>query len=161
MSWMEFWQDYKSTRQAHRENDPTEKKDRQKRYAILNKRQLASYMNDTKWLKLLKAVEEELSFPPPFQLKHLFHDVPWGSEFTKENEKTTDFYGDWSVYYHEGLPPFELIEWIKVRAKCARSQGQLLPNRLEDETEAFRAILLRLNLSFEEEDDIFTIYGYR
>lgn len=160
-SMAEFWHSYKSIRYAHQKNDPREEKNRKKRYAILNKRQLSSYMNDTKWLKLLQAVSEELAFPPPFQLKHLLHKTPWGEDLTKENESKVSYHGDWTVYYKEGLPPFELIEWLKVRAKCVRYQGQLLPNHLDDETDAFRAILLRLNLFFEEEADIFTIYGYR
>ena len=40
-------------------------------YRIIEKSNLCSYMNNTKWDELITAVRNEMPFPPPFEIKYL------------------------------------------------------------------------------------------
>lgn len=125
--------------------------------AIIAKKQLVSFMNDTKWLELQYAVKE-LSFPPPYILRCVTDGNDIAEPFF---EKIPWWIGDWSNYYHEGLPALFNIEWIKVCPQLSKYRGRLVENEVLDETEAFRTILNRLNIPYDRKDNIFTIYGYK
>lgn len=123
---------------------------------IVFQKNLSSVMNDTKWIELQKSIAD-LSFPPPFILKcvtdesdfqtALLHDAP-------------HYYGDWSSYWEEGLPPFFAIQWIKVNPKYGKYRGRLVADEILDETEEFIAILEKFSIHYEYENGIITIYGY-
>jgi hypothetical protein len=52
------------------------------------------------------------------------------------------------------------IEWIEVYAKKVTHRGQLIETLIEDHSDQFHDILIRLNSPFTEEDDLFVIYGH-
>jgi hypothetical protein len=124
---------------------------------IVAQRRLFSCMNDTKWLKLQQAVEI-LPFPPPYDVKCLTD---------KDDDSAGAFscipayIGDWSSYWEEGAPAFLNIEWMKVWPVRGIYRGRLIPDEVQDETAEFAAVLLKLAIPYEEENGIFTIYGYK
>lgn len=124
---------------------------------LVNQRQLISEMNDSRWIALQQAVSH-LPFPPPFLLKQVTDTQ--APEYDLQS-KIPSWTGDWTNYYEEGMPPFFMIEWIKVRAQLSRHRGRLIADEIIDATEEFRAILLKLRLPYTEDNGIFTLYGYR
>ena len=124
---------------------------------LVTQRGLASVMNDTKWIALKKAVEQ-LPFPPPYIVKCITDE---NDSFAESLSSAPRYVGDWSYYYEEGMPPFFDIEWIKARPQRGVYRGGLIADEILDETAEFVAILKQHNIPFDEEDGIFTIYGYR
>lgn len=124
---------------------------------IIAQRQLNPLMNDTKWLELQEAVGL-LPFPPAYIVKCLADKDASTAGILSE---VPDYYGDWSMYYEEGLPPFFNIEWIKVRPVYGIHRGALVPPEVRDATIQFQEILNNLSISYEADKSLFTIYGYR
>lgn len=112
----------------------------------LTERGLTSHMNDTKWYKLCKAVIEEMAFVPGYEEKYLLSKEP------------QPYLGNWAR-----IPECALglhIEWIKVYAKKVTHRGQLIEPLIEDHSDQFRDILIRLNIPFTEEEHLFVIHGH-
>lgn len=131
-------------------------------FAIVQKKQLVSVMNDTKWLKLQHAVNA-LPFPPPNICQCVTYDDEEIEEINVASifSNAVQWLGDWTNFYEEGLPVLFNIEWIKVRPQSAIFRGCLVEPDVLDETDAFRDILNNLNIPYEEENNVFTIYGYK
>lgn len=130
---------------------------KQKVVEIIVAKQFIPMMNDLKWIKLQHAVSS-LAFEPPYVLRCIANKDK--TCYTCLNE-VPNWLGDWSNYYHEGMPPLFMIEWLKVRPQLSQHRGRLIADAIIDETTTFRAILERLRIPYDEEDNIFTIYGYK
>lgn len=131
---------------------------KKKVYRIIEKRNLCSYMNNTKWDELITAVRNEMTFPPPFEIKYLTQDDISQSKVLNED---VDYWGDWNGEY---CPPREYyfnIEWIKVRPRYLKYRGKLIAPEVVDESKTFEAILIRYNIPYVEENGLYCIYGYR
>lgn len=127
-------------------------------YRIIEKRNLCSYMNNTKWDELITAVRNEIPFPPPFEIKYLTQEDISQSKVLKED---VDYLGDW---HGEHFPPREYyfnIEWLKVRPRYLKYRGKLIAHEVVDESKTFEAILVRYNIPFVEENGLYCICGYR
>lgn len=132
---------------------------KEKAFQIVQERNLTSVMNKTKWNELRISMLEETPFPPPYIIKFLFD---------KESPEETIFQhipylGNWHESYC--YPPFFnasfTIEWIKIRPYYYKSQGLLLDSKIVDATETFLKILEKHSIPFEEENGIYTIFGYK
>ncbi|MGY3791266.1 DUF6678 family protein [Aquimarina sp. 433] len=125
---------------------------------IVTRKNLSSVMNDTKWLELQEGIAT-LPFPPAYNEKLIqwdkaqftFHDFP----------SPPKYQGDWSSFWEEGLPLFFTIEWLEIRGTHQIPQGRLVSPKILDETEEIHQLLHKLNIPFEQEKDVFTIYGYK
>ncbi|MCD8073238.1 MAG: hypothetical protein LUE10_08795 [Alistipes sp.] len=117
---------------------------------------LGGVMNDTKWLELQQAILEELPFPPPNVIKRLGKEVD-----EHVLDKDVWWCGSWRNYYDEGMPQLVTIQYVKVRPRLAVHRGRLISPEIIDCTKEFLDILHRLNIPYEQEGHIFTIYGYR
>lgn len=115
----------------------------------------ASLMNDIKWCALLEAIWE-LPFPPPFFEKRVTQEIDFDFRYLEKPR----FYGDWTPYYEEGLPPFFDIEWIYVNPKYYEHVGKLLPLKVHDETILFQNLLERLKIPYKVVEGYFLILGY-
>ncbi|TCD29018.1 hypothetical protein EZ456_02335 [Pedobacter psychrodurus] len=124
---------------------------------IVTKKGLSSVMNDTKWLKLQNAIKQ-LPFPPPYIEKLIIEDKTY--EEVKIS-KTPHWLGNWEPFYNEGMYLFFTIEYIKVRPCYAEHRGNLVAPKIFDETEEFKNLLKELHIPYEEDEGIFTIFGYR
>lgn len=116
--------------------------EKQKVVTVVNKKQLASVMNNTKWEQLQKCVIDTLPFTPPYQVKYVLEDA-W-------------YWGDWE----QGLRPFYSIEWLRIRPRYVKSRGRLIEPERFDITDEFIELLQKLNIPFVKEDSIICIYGY-
>lgn len=131
--------------------DERERKDRRRVREAAARRGLASFMNDTKWRELRRAVLDELPFPPMFQLQGML-----GARVEPHPPEWLHFHGDWA----HAMEPFWNIEWIQVRPRYAHGRGALLEPEIEDCSDALRAILERFGVPYVERDGDFWIYGY-
>ncbi|WP_020532571.1 DUF6678 family protein [Flexithrix dorotheae] len=131
---------------------------KQKVSKIIKSRNLSSIMNDTKWLELQQNIDS-LPFPPAYNEKLILKDK---AVFTfKDFKDPPKYQGDWSSFWQEGLPIFFTIEWLEIRATQQIHQGRLVPPKIIDATKALVQLLNKLNIPFEQESDIITIYGYK
>lgn len=140
------------------ENDPDIVKLKHKVQAIVKSKNLSSVMNDTKWLELQQGIGA-LPFPPAYNEKLIQWDK---AKFSfKDIKKEPAYFGDWSSFWEEGLPIFFTIEWLEIRSKYRKYQGRLVPPKIIDATKELIQLLNNLNIPFEQEKDIITIYGYK
>ena len=126
---------------------------------ILNDRQLVSCMNDSKWFKLLQAIES-LNFPPAFIVKCLTEEKDVLSENNLMNG-IPSYLGNWQPFYKEAMPMFINIEYLLVKPLLAKFQGHLIKDLILDESTVFRAILTDLKLNFDEVGSCFKVFGYK
>jgi len=121
---------------------------------VVAERGLASHMNDTKWRTLCIAVAEELPFPPTYQRKLVLSE-----DFDPEELAWTfSNFGDWARTPEASMGIF--VEWLKIAPRLSVREGRLLAPRIEDCSDAFRNILIRLRVPFTEESGFFIIYGH-
>lgn len=123
---------------------------------IICERQLASYMNDTKWREFIHAMDEEMSVRVPYDYKTLFEEprqeLLWGSWYDRESFNNYDF---------------KSIEWVKVKPKFYIStyRGRLLDDEKElcNAQQEFLDLMKKYSIPYEydEENDIYVIYGYK
>lgn len=131
---------------------------KKKVYSIIEKRNLCSYMNNTKWDELITAVRNEMPFPPPNEIKYLTQDdIPQ----TKVLNEDVYYWGDWNGEYFPPREDYFNIEWIKVRPRYLKYRGKLIAPEVVDESKTFEAILIRYNIPYVEENGLYCIYGYR
>ncbi|SCZ11656.1 DUF6678 family protein [Alkaliphilus peptidifermentans] len=129
---------------------------------IVMEKNMFSVMNNTKWRELKQGISE-LPFPPSFVIKAIYEEETLYHQFDKD----VGYHGDWGLYLDGYLGgdmyaiPFYAVEWIKVRPRYSERQGRLIPDKIIDETEEFTAILKKYNISYEEDNGCFIIYGYR
>tara|TARA_R110002124_G_scaffold16187_3_gene69534 strand:- start:65 stop:535 length:471 start_codon:yes stop_codon:yes gene_type:complete len=120
--------------------------------AEVERRGLASVMNQTRWTGLCAAIRD-LPFTPHYQRQDLLEPP----EPLWESDQQVD-QGCWC---DECLEPLYGIEWLRIVPRLWRQDGALLPLTLvEDCSAALRASLTRLNLPFREDGRGFWIYGY-
>ncbi|MES9684718.1 DUF6678 family protein [Gottfriedia acidiceleris] len=130
-----------------------EKEEKEKLYKVLEKKQLCSVMNNTKWRQLKDAVLTTLPFVPPLQIKTVLEDTPNPPNFDTDN----DIYGsgDWL----DGVPRL-LIEWIRVRPKRLESMGLIIPPKVIDISKEFLEILHKYKIPYKIDNNTIYIYGY-
>lgn len=132
------------------------KTEREKGRLIIQERGLVSYMNDTKWKELQRAVEEEMPFPPPLIIKLLSETLPQIEDFPPN----TYYHGDWSDESF-AWGDFFCIEWVKVQPFYYEYVGRLVPSRKIEDGGAFGRILGKYHIPYEKQGEIFIIYGYK
>lgn len=118
----------------------------------LTNRGLGSYMNDTKWRKLIAEIAR-LPFPPPYQRKDVLQLVPEPETFDSD----VSYLGDWT----EGIHPLFSIEWIRIRPRYVRHDAQLLPKVVIDCQTDLEFALQSLRQPYEKSNGSIWIYGYR
>ena len=119
---------------------------------VVNKKQLASIMNNTKWEQLQKFVIDTLPFTPSYQVKYVLEDTPYPENFVED----VWYWGDWE----QGLRPFYSIEWLRVRPRYVKNRGRLIEPEILDVTNDFIELLQKLKIPFVKEDSTICIYGY-
>jgi hypothetical protein len=128
------------------------KKLKKKVISLVEQKNMASNMNNTKWKELRQSVRI-LPFPPPYEVKFITDTVE-----PESFDKDVWYIGNWD---DELLFPLFNIEWIKVRPRYIKDRGRLIDGEVIDETDMFIDILKRYSIPYEEENGTFIIYGYK
>ena len=138
--------------------------DRERVQKIIRQRGLTSYMNNTKWNKLLYALENEVPFVPPYEFKTLFESKEeWNFSKWKNWEQ-------WEINYPGSfddeffpLDKMYVIEWIVLFPRICKNIGGLLVNipKTTDETGEIQAVLSKYHIPYEMKGGYFVVYGYR
>jgi hypothetical protein len=128
-------------------------KAKQQTRAEVARRGLVSLMNDTKWHELRGAVQTELPFAPPYQLKVVLNPHPQPEQFDTD----VNYLGDWS---DECLVPFYEIEWIQIRPRYLRHRGRLLAAEVLSVESELLAILHRYDVPYRHDKGSIWIFGY-
>lgn len=122
---------------------------------------LTSCMNNTKWNELINAINDELPFCPPYDLKLIFEEDD--SKFYRAVQSKSLCCAD--CYDDETFNDFGnyLIEWIKILPRYwERVGGQLYYRLVEHSCEKeFLKVLHKYSIPYEYRDGIYTIYGYK
>jgi hypothetical protein len=128
---------------------PTEdqKKNAERLRRYIQREQLASVMNDTKWRELRALMLEAASFSPRYRVKCLQEPSPPETAWDK----------DWR--YH--LPTFKTIEWLDIDPVQSDRKGRLVPAVQVDRTAELEALLGSRSIPFEHEGGFLRVYGYR
>ncbi|MEM1099412.1 MAG: DUF6678 family protein [Planctomycetota bacterium] len=118
---------------------------------IVNREQLVSCMNNTKWHRLL---EEINAIPVSKRVKYIDSDqmTSWQGSARGPLPGYVEFSG--------GPVPFCFIEWLEIKKK-ANGYGKLATDKVTDRTAKIRAVLQIMNLDVEETDLSFVVRGYR
>lgn len=126
---------------------------------IVEKRNLTSYMNNTKWNEFRQAMKKEMPFPPPYIIKTLFENSD--DQYFACLDKDVDFFGAYDEESFVWLN-YKIIEWIKVRPSYYENTGgRLAENRIYHNAEKeFLAILGKYHIPYEADGGLYTIYGY-
>ncbi len=128
----------------------------------INKYQLVSYMNNTKWNEFVNAMINEMPFEPPYIYKLLSEDDLNNIYFSSlENEcDSPDSYDMESFNFYV----FSEIEWVKVKPRYYEKSGGILAYKkiLHDAETEFVEIMKKYNIPYEKTRNcIYTIYGYK
>ncbi|WLD14802.1 hypothetical protein SH412_004996 [Planctellipticum variicoloris] len=110
-------------------------------------------MNDTKWHELQSAVQNDLPFSPPYQIKAVLNHRPEPKHFDSDVE----YFGDWS---DECLTPFYVIEWIRIRPRFLRGRGRLVAPEVHSVDSEFLAILHRFDIPHRCDEVSIWVFGY-
>lgn len=122
---------------------------------IIQKRNLTSYMNNTKWREFVHAMSNEISAEVPYDFKTLFeysHDDLFGT-----------FYDCESFNYYD----FKSIEWVKVKPVFSeyKFRGMLIPDEEipYDVTDEFISLMKKYSIpcEYDEINEVYIIYGYK
>lgn len=140
-------------------SDVCEQKYFKKIREIIHQRQLVSFMNDSKWIKLLHEVEQ-LKFEPAFIAKRLTEktDIEYEQNFCN---KIPYYLGNWQPFYKEAMPIFLDIEYVLVQPRLTKYQGRLVNDLIIDISEQFNAVLIELNIPYVMEQQCFKIMAYQ
>jgi len=133
---------------------------REQAFQIVQERNLTSYMNNTKWYKLLKVINEKLPFRPPYVYK-LLSDSPDRDDiqpFRHLPRSPHCWCGECFNNYR-----FYEIEYVRITPKYAVNHGGILVENLEifDETKELIQELENAHIPFERDQQDIIIYGYR
>ena len=119
---------------------------------IVNRDQLVSCMNNTKWHRLLSELN-------PIQVdkrvKYIDSDIPsnWQPGAWMPVPGYVEFSG--------GPTPFRYIEWLEIKKVASKHIGMLVSDRLTDRSGDIQNVIGQMNLDYEESDLSFVIFGYR
>lgn len=137
--------------------DFDKKKTRSEKVAeIVQKRQLTSYMNETKWKEFLHAMTEEMPVALPYDYKTLFEDhhemIYFGTAYDVESFNWYDF---------------KSIEWVAVKP-CFEEQiyqGRMVgyKNIHQNFAMEFLTLMEKYSIPYEYDStgEVYFIYGYK
>ena len=111
----------------------------------IQREQLVSVMNDTKWRELQAAMT---SIQPRYRVKCLSD---------RSDQEALQSERDWA--YH--LPLYRWIEWVEIDPICRERRGRLLPDIEHDMAPQILALLRERSIPHEMQSGGIWIYGYR
>ena len=123
-----------------------QRKDRQRLQAYIEREQLVSVLNDTKWERLFRS----------FQI--LDDILDFRRKDVRDPSSEAPLHWDADLYHVMGA--WHSIEWLEVRAKVSRSRGALLQVTVEDHTARLLEAVKSAGVPFEMTEEGIRIWGY-
>lgn len=119
--------------------------ERRRHHALLEREQLASVMNETRWEELAAAMRA-FEPPPDWRCKEISARVP----------------GDWDAEWCYHVRPFHTIEWLEIGfVRLERSARTPLAHAERSDAEArIRETLRALGVPFSIENGLVRVWGY-
>ncbi len=134
---------------------------RQETARIIEREQLVSVMNDTKWLQLQIAVLSIPDFRPAYRAEYLLDETRQSPVF----ETAPTYEGCWDFIYEDdefGFPPFFSIRWVSIHPRLAIHRGRLIEPEIIDRCDLMTDILRQNRIPYTTVDEhTFLIEGYR
>jgi hypothetical protein len=125
---------------------PEQAKSRDRLRRHIQREQLASVMNDTKWERLI-AVIDSLSFEVRFRCQDV--RAPLAQQ------------GGWdSDRYHVLGGDLVAIEWLEISARVEIHRGQLIAPEVQERSAELRKALAAANVPFSIENGNVRVWGY-
>jgi hypothetical protein len=124
-----------------------QEKDAERLERYIEREQLVSSMNDTKWRELQAAMASVAPYPPRYRVKCLRMLEPHVESWER----------DWSTH----LPTYKAIEWVDIDPIRRERRGQLLKDLETDQTDELIELLRKHSIPFEPNSPYLRIYGYR
>lgn len=121
-------------------------KDRHRMARYIAREELVSVMNQTKWERLQALMQQE-SYRRP----------PWRAYCLRDAE---DLEPEWDYDWHYHLPPFKSIVWLEINPIQKERRGQLLPDKLTDNTDYLTDLLKTHHIPFSIEGQSLRVWGY-
>lgn len=132
------------------------KTQREKIIELVQKRNLTSCMNQTKWNEFLHAMTEEMTIAIPYAYKTLFEDCPEKLVFgTAYDIESFCGYCFWA------------IEWVKLKPRFTKHyyQGRLLEDKVitHNVEKEFLALMEKYHIPcvYDSTEEVYVIYGYQ
>ena len=112
---------------------------------IINKRQLVSVMNKTKWWELCEEFESLQSLNVKVRYKLI----------------TTDkIFGFSPVWWHQLFKETPFIEWLEFDPIVTEYRGQLISNKETDQSTEILNVLQKQSIRYSKEQLYFKVWGY-
>ncbi|MDA5559217.1 hypothetical protein PJK55_00610 [Exiguobacterium sp. MMG028] len=128
---------------------------RREELQYIERHQLTSVMNETKWQRLNRAVSEVLTHAPPYQVKYLGEHTLFPSDSLPEYEI---LWGEWDEIWLESR--LRSIEWIRLRPSVLLYKGVILDPDVCDMSTELITILEREKIPFIFDNETIQIFGY-
>lgn len=127
--------------------------------AEIGRRGLVSCMNNTKWREFVYAMENEMPFPPPYEYKTLFENGEYTDAADIDESRIGDYGDDIGLNWHD----FKSIEWVKVKPRHYDNEGGRLyeKRKYHYAEKEFEELMKEYSIPYEEENGVYTIYGYK
>ena len=118
--------------------------DKDKILKIIEKKQLCSIANNTKWNKLISVIREWEDWRPSYRYKTVNNHI-----------------SNWDVEWYYHLPfPFICVEWFDIGLYEEIYIGQLVKNKIVDHTKKITDLLSLCKFDYEVHSDIVRVWGY-
>jgi hypothetical protein len=122
--------------------------ERRRHRALVEREQLASVMNDTKWTELADAMQT-FQPPPAWRCKDISATAP----------------GPWDTEWCYHIQPFHTIEWLEIEfvhatPKTGKVSARLTPAERTEAEARLRATLSALGVPYSIEEGLVRVWGY-
>lgn len=112
----------------------------------LERENLASLMNNTKWRELIAAIQGVARYRPRFRVKCV-----------REGEPAAD---SWDGSFPLHVPTFRHIEWLELDPIMRTRRGAIVPDLTEDFSTPIEVALAMAGVPFERVGSAIRIVGY-
>ncbi|MEO0964963.1 MAG: DUF6678 family protein [Planctomycetota bacterium] len=120
-------------------------RDRDRLKSYIQREQLASVMNDTKWRRLIE----------------LLAAYKGGCQFRRRSVRDSDTRESaWDPDFFHVFGGLEDIEWVEIDARVEIHRGQLINPRVEDRNLELRDALIEARIPFSIEEGVTRVWGY-
>jgi hypothetical protein len=125
---------------------PEQSRDLERLQRYIEREQLISHMNATKWRAAIAAVESIPDFRAVFRVRVLM-----------DQSESSDA---WDSDFSHHIPTYMFIHWLEINPVARTRRGRLVADETRDFTREISEALLRVRTPFSFEGGVIRIWGY-